>query len=161
MINKITWADAHLTAAATYLKRHDIGGYLKHMDILIYQYPIVVEYYDQVSLILLEKLMYDTALKYLNARYKIEPNDYSAKWLGNIALFRGNIDGAIFYLTKSHELNSKDAQVLYNLSGAYSKKKAYEEAINTINKCLSIDPNYPRANILKQQLTQAVINQSQ
>ena len=160
MINKISWADAHLNTALTYLKRNDIGGYLKHMDILIYQYPIVVEYYDQVSLTLLQMQLYDTALKYLSARYNIEPNDYSAKWLGNIALYKGNIDEAINYLNKSYELNSKDAQVLYNLSGAYSQKKAYEAALNTINKCLSIDPNYPQANNLKQQLTQAVINQS-
>lgn len=158
MINKISWADAHLTAGAAYLKRNDVGGYLKHMDILIYQYPIVVEYYDQVSLILMQKQLYDTALKYLNARYKIEPNDYSAKWLGNIALFKGNVDEAISYLAKSNELNSTDAQVLYNLAGAYSQKKSYDAALNTINKCLSVAPNYPQANNLKQQLTQAVIN---
>lgn len=159
MTNKISWADAHLTAGAAYLKRNDVGGYLRHMDILLYQYPIVVEYYDQVSLILMQKQLYDIALKYLNSRYKIEPNDYSAKWLGNIALFKGNVDEAIFYLTKSYELNSTDAQVLYNLAGAYYQKKSYDAALNTINKCLSVEPNYPRANILKQQLTQAVFNQ--
>jgi tetratricopeptide (TPR) repeat protein len=159
MQNKISWADAHLTAGAAYLKRNDVSGYLRHMDILLYQYPIVVEYYDQVSLILMQKQLYDIALKYLSARYKIEPNDYSAKWLGNIALFKGNIDEAIFYLTKSYELNSTDTQVLYNLAGAYYQKKSYDAALNTINKCLSIEPNYPRANILKQQLTQAVFNQ--
>lgn len=160
MMNKISWADAHLNAATAYLKRNDISGYLKHMDILIYQYPIVVEYYDQISLTLMQMQLYDTALKYLNARYKIEPNDYSAKWLGNIALFKGNADEAIYYLTKSHELNSTDAQVLYNLAGAYYQKKLYDAALNTINKCLSIEPNYQQANILKQQLTQAAINQS-
>jgi lysophospholipase L1-like esterase len=160
MSNKITWADAHINAASNYLKRNDIDGYLKHMDILIYQYPIVVEYYDEVSLILLHKQLYDTALKYLNARYKIEPNDYSAKWIGNIALFKGDVDKAIFYLTKSVEMNSTDAQVLYNLAGAYSRKKLYNASLININKCLSIDPNYPEANNLKQQLTQAVINQS-
>ena len=158
MLNKISWADAHLTAAAAYLKRNDVGGYLRHMDILLYQYSIVVEYYDQVSLTLMQMKLYDTTLKYLNARYKIEPNDYSAKWLGNIALFKGNVDEAIKYLTKSCALNSTDAQVLYNLAGAYYQKKMYDAALNTINKCLSIEPNYPQANILKQQLTHAVIN---
>jgi len=158
MLNKISWADAHLTAATAYLKRNDVGGYLRHMDILLYQYPIVVEYFDQVSLTLMQMKLYDTALKYLNSRYKIEPNDYSAKWLGNIALFKGNADEAIKYLTKSYDLNSTDAQVLYNLAGAYYQKKIYDAALNTINKCLRIEPNYPQANVLKQQLTQAVIN---
>ena len=145
MLNKISWADAHVAAANAYLARNDITGFLRHMDILIYQYPIVVEYYDQVSLTLMEKQLYDTALKYLQARYKIEPDDYSAKWLGNIALYKGNYDEAVNYLTRSVELNSKDAQVLYNLAGAYSQKKIYNVALNTINKCLSIDPNYPQA----------------
>ena len=160
MNNKISWADAHLTAATAYLKRDDVSRFLRHMDILIYQYPIVVEYYDQISLALMQMKLYDPALKYLNARYKIEPNDYSAKWLGNIALFKGNHDEAIKYLTKSYELNSTDAQVLYNLAGAYYQKKLYDAALNTINKCLSIDSNYPQANILKQQLILAAKNQS-
>ena len=160
MDNKISWADAHVTAAAAYLKKNNVDGYLRHMDILIYQYPIVVEYYDQVSLTLMQMQLYDQALRYLQARYKIEPNDYSAKWLGNIALFKGNADEAIKYLTKSYELNSTDAQVLYNLSGAYYQKKLYDAALNSINKCLSIDPNYPQANSLKQQLTLATKNQS-
>ena len=160
MMNKISWADAHLNAADAYLKKHDVNGYLKHMDILLYQYPIVVEYYDQISLTLLQMQLYDAALKYLHARYKIEPDDYSAKWIGNIALFKGNADEAINYLTKSYELNSTDAQVLYNLAGAYYQKKLYNAALNTINNCLNIEPNYPQANILKQQLTQAINSQS-
>ncbi|OGU79019.1 MAG: hypothetical protein A2W11_11580 [Ignavibacteria bacterium RBG_16_35_7] len=160
MMNKISWADAHLNAADAYLKKHDVNGYLKHMDILLYQYPIVVEYYDQISLTLLQMQLYDTAIKYLHARYKIEPDDYSAKWIGNIALFKGNADEAINYLTKSYELNSTDAQVLYNLAGAYYQKKLYNTALNTINNCLNIEPNYPQANILKQQLTQAINSQS-
>lgn len=126
------------------------------MDILIYQYPIVVEYYDKTSLILIQKQLYDQALKYLIARYKIEPSDYSAKWIGNIALFKGEIDEAINYLNKSAQLNFKDAQVFYNLAGAYTQKKNYVSAINSIDNCLSIDPNYPQANYLKQQLLQAV-----
>lgn len=160
MMNKISWADAHLNAADAYLKKHDVNGYLKHMDILLYQYPIVVEYYDQISLTLLQMQLYDTAIKYLHARYKIEPDDYSAKWIGNIALFKGNADEAINYLTISYELNSTDAQVLYNLAGAYYQKKLYNAALNTINNCLNIEPNYPQANNLKQQLTQAINSQS-
>ena len=67
---------------------------------------------------------------------------------------KGDIDEAINYLNKSAQLNSKDAQVLYNLAGAYAQKKNYVLAINSIDRCLSIDPNYPQANYLKQQLLQ-------
>ena len=156
MNNKISWANAHVNAATAYFKKRNINGFLKHMDILLYQYPIVVEYYDEVALNLLKLQLYDTALKYLSARYKIEPSDYSAKWIGNIALYKGDLDVAILYLNKSQQLNSRDAQVLYNLAGAYSKKKDYQSALNTINACLSVNLNYPQADNLKQQLVRAV-----
>ena len=156
MNNKISWANAHVNAATAYFKKKNINGFLKHMDILLYQYPIVVEYYDEVALNLLKLKLYDTALKYLSARYKIEPSDYSAKWIGNIALYKGDLDVAILYLNKSQQMNSRDAQVLYNLAGAYSKKKDYQSALNTINACLSVNPNYPQADNLRQQLMQVV-----
>ena len=150
--NKLSWANAHLTLAEHYLKQNNISKFLKHMDILMYQYPIVLEYYDRTSLILIQKQLYDIALKYLSARYKIEPSDYSAKWIGNIALFKGNNEEAINYLNKSAQLNAKDAQIFYNLAGAYVKKQDYNSALNNINRCLSIEPNYPQAINLKRQL---------
>jgi tetratricopeptide (TPR) repeat protein len=156
--NKLSWANAHLTIGEHYLKQNNISKFLKHMDVLIYQYPIVVEYYDRTSLILIQKQLYDFALKYLSARYNIEPSDYSAKWMGNIALFKGDIDGAINYLNKSIQLNSKDAQIFYNLAGAYIKKKDYNSALNNINSCLALNPNYPNANNLRLQLIQAEKN---
>lgn len=70
------------------------------------------------------------------------------------------MDDAAFYLNKSHELNPGDAQVSYNLAGAYSQKKDYETALAIINKCLRIYSNYPQAINLKQKLTKAVYNQS-
>jgi tetratricopeptide (TPR) repeat protein len=158
--NKITWADAQTKAAAAYLKKGNINGYLKHMDALIYQYSIVVEYYDRIALVLLDRKDYDSAIKYLNTRHKITPGDFTAKWIGTIALYKGNLDDAVFYLNESHELNPRDAQVLYNLAGTYSQKKDYEKALSTINKCLSINENYPQAKNLKQQLTQAINNQA-
>lgn len=156
MNNKVSWADAHLKTAAKYFSNRDVAGFLKHMDILIYQYPIVVEYYDETALSLLRHQFYDLALKYLSARYKIEPSDYSAKWLGNIALFKGDAEVAAFYLNKSQELNNKDSQVYYNLAGAYAKLNEYQKALDAVNKCLNLTPNYPAAQNLKQQLSAAV-----
>jgi tetratricopeptide (TPR) repeat protein len=150
--NKLSWANAHLTLAEHYLKKNDISKFLKHMDILMYQYPIVLEYYDRTSLILIQKQLYDLALKYLRARYKIEPSDYSTKWIGNIALYKGDTEEAINYLNKSAQLNGKDSQVFYNLAGAYVKRNDYNSALNNINRCLSIDPNYAQAINLKKQL---------
>ena len=158
MNNKISWADAHLQAAAKYFSNRDVAGFLKHMDILIYQYPIIVEYYDQTALNLLKHQFYDSALKYLSARYKIEPSDYSAKWIGNIALFKGDAEVAAFYLNKSQELNNKDSQVYFNLAGAYAKLNNFQKALDAVNRCLSLTPDYPGAQNLKQQLMSLVGN---
>jgi tetratricopeptide (TPR) repeat protein len=51
--------------------------------------------------------------------------------------------------------NSSDAMVLYNLAGAYSLKKDYKTALQIVNRCLQIEPNYSLAKSLQQQLINA------
>ena len=137
---KISWADAHTNAAITYLKRDDMNNHLKHMDILIYQYPVLKDY--------------NTALKYLYEKNKIDPRDFTEKRIGAIALYNKKYDDAIYYLSKTLQTDSGDTQVLYNLAAAYFQKNDFKAALNKINKCLNIDPNYPGANNLKRQLNQ-------
>ncbi len=157
---KITWEVAHLNAAKVNYERGNLTGYLKHMDILIYQYPVVVEYYDQTALGCLQLNEFDIALKYLHKRYEMEPGEFCTKWIGIISLSRGESEKAIPYLEKSIELKPDDAQTLYNLAGAYSRLKKYDLALTTVNRCLNINPDYPQAQNLKQQLTQAIYQQS-
>lgn len=152
MRNKLSWAEAHIKAAGYYLGLNNIDGFQKHMDIVLYQYPIVVEYFDRVALVLLERKEYDKALKYLEARNEIKPTDYSTKWIGTIALFKGNNDRAIEYLSKSYDLNNKDVQVLYNLAGAYIKKENYSAAVELLRDCLKLNPKYVQASNLMQQI---------
>ena len=66
------------------------------------------------------------------------------------------IDSGIKYLNSSLMYKNDDTQVLFNLAGAYSINKDYQNALNTIEKCLRINPNYPKANNLKQQLLAAL-----
>jgi lysophospholipase L1-like esterase len=141
-IEGLSWVDAHLLAAKTYLIRDDIENYLKHMNVLIYQYPILGNF--------------NSVLTYFYHKNKIDLSDYTAKRVGIIALYRGLFDDAIKYLTESYKENPKDPQVLYNLSLAFSKKKDFKTALIIINKCLIENPNYPEANILKRQ----ILNQS-
>jgi len=46
--------------------------------------------------------------------------------------------------------------VLYNLSLAYSIKKDFKIALEIINKCLTVESNYPEAKILKRQIVSAL-----
>ena len=135
---RISWNDAHLLAAAAYLKRDDIRDYLRHMNILIYQYPALKDL--------------NTLITYFYYRNKIDMSDYTSKRVGIIQLYRGKYDDAVKELTEAYDSNPKDPSVLYNLSLAYSKKEDFKAALEMINKCLIVNPNYPGANNLKQQI---------
>jgi lysophospholipase L1-like esterase len=142
--NIVSWDDAHLIVATHYLRRDDIQNYLKYTNILIYQYPGLGDY--------------NSAFKYYYERNKINLADYTAKRVGLIALYRGNIDDAIKYLTEAYQSNPKDPLVLYNLSFAYSKKKDFITALTIITKCLMVNPHYPEAKDLKQQISNHLKN---
>ena len=135
---KISWTDAHLLAAATYLKRDDIKDYLKHIDILLYQYPALKDF--------------NTLITYFYYRNKIDMSDYTSKRLGIIQMYRGKYGDAVKELTEAYNSNPKDPTVLYNLSLAYSKKKDFKLALEIIERCLVLKPNYPEAINLKQQI---------
>lgn len=135
---KVSWTDAHLMAASVYLRKDDIKNYLKHINILIDQYPILSDF--------------NTAIKYFYQRNKLNPADYTTKRVGIISLYTGRTNDAIRLLTATYKLNPNDPLVLYNLSLAYSEKKDFKTALTIVNKCLKIKPNYPDANKLKQQI---------
>lgn len=134
----MSWVDVHLLAAKTYLKRDDIKNYLHHMDVLLYQFPVLKDF--------------NTLLTYYYHQNKIDMADYSTKRVGMIQLHRGLYDESIKYLIETYKSDPKDTVVLYNLSLAYSKKQDFKTALDIINKCLILNPNYPEANELKRQV---------
>ncbi|MCX7876102.1 MAG: GDSL-type esterase/lipase family protein [Melioribacteraceae bacterium] len=153
--NRITWLDAHFKLAENYLLKKDFDNFIINMSALIYQYPVIVEYYnymDNVGLVLLKQKDYVNAKKIFWARYKLRPDAITTKWLGNIALANNEIQTSIKFLEESMKYNPEDLQVLYNLSGAYALNKEFEKAKLTLKKLLQREPNYPGANELAQQL---------
>ncbi len=142
--NKVSWADAHFIGATYYLRRDDIKEYLNYMNVLIYQYPGLKDL--------------DGAIRYFYAKNKLDLADYTPKRNGLLALYVGRFDNAIKYLTEANKSDPKDPTVLYNLSLAYSKKKDFKTALEIINKCLMVKPNYPEASNLKQQILSQLKN---
>ncbi len=61
---------------------------------------------------------------------------------------------AINFLNKSLSFDKNDAQVYYNLAGAYIQNKEYEKALESIENCLRINPEFSKALALKEQLLQ-------
>jgi tetratricopeptide (TPR) repeat protein len=154
--NKLTWQAAHRQAAAMYFNSRDYDMYEYETKVLTEQYPFITEYYDEAAENLLQVKQFDRAYRLLMDRYKYSPSAFSTKWLGIIDLSKNNSDSAIKYLKESVAYNNNDPQVLFNLAGAYSIKHEYQNALDAVNRCLSIDPNFPEAQGLKQQLTSAL-----
>jgi len=154
--SKLPWEKAERLIAVSYLKHKNYKMFIKQMELLIEQYPMVPDYYNMIAQELLQLHKFDAVYDFLKRRYSVEPDYFSTKWLGIIELSRENYKQAVKYLEESVKLKPNDSQVLYNLSGAYAKKGEYKKALNSIQSCLSIAPNYAGAKILERQLLNIV-----
>jgi tetratricopeptide (TPR) repeat protein len=154
--DKTTWEAAHSKAAKWYAKKNDLNSFVGIMNVLISQYPIVIEYYDYTANVLLEKKDYDRAYYYLNKRNGIESTAYSTKWIGIINLYKNHLETAEDFLKQSLSLDKNDPQVWYNLAGVYVNKKNYIKALEMVNRAISLQSNYPEALALQRQLQQAI-----
>lgn len=154
--NRYSWERAHREAAEYYLRKKNYKDFIKEISVLITQYPFVKEYYSFAADQLLFAKRFDEVYPILIKAQKRFPGALYAKWIGIIDLSKEKVDSAIYYLNESLKYSSNDAQVHFNLAGAYSKKKMFTEALISVNNCLSINQNYPDAARLKAQLSQIV-----
>ncbi|MDP4173933.1 MAG: hypothetical protein Q8933_08195 [Bacteroidota bacterium] len=150
------WEEAHRKAANWLISRKDFDGFKEQMEVLLEQFPVVAAYYDYAANTLLNYKRFDDAYDYFLRRSRFRPDATSLKWLGIIDLSKSKTDQAIGYLRESLHYDSMDTQVLYNLAGAYAMKMNYNQALETIDKCLEIDPSFPAAGSLKTQIVKAL-----
>lgn len=146
------WEKVQRLLAVSYLSNGEFEKAKKNIDLLIHQYPIVVEYHNFIANKLISKKRFDEAFSYLFKGYTLKPDHFFSKWLGIINLSKGNLEQSIKFLEESLIYNKDDAQVYYNLSGAYAKNKSFSKALKYINNCISIDSKYRGSKILKEQL---------
>ncbi|HEY7751981.1 MAG TPA: tetratricopeptide repeat protein, partial [Ignavibacteriaceae bacterium] len=154
--DKITWEEGHRKMAAYYLVKRNLESFLEEMDALISQYPVIIEYYDYVAKVLIERNDYSRAYKYLVSGYNVKPNAFKTKWLGTISLYNNDLESAEKYLNESLNHDRNDAQVWYNLAGIYVKRNDYKKALELVGTALSLKPNYPDALNLQKQLKAVV-----
>lgn len=153
-VENMNWEKGHKEAAEYYLSKKDFLNFAKEFQVIVTQYPFKLSDYDYAASQLINFKEYDLAYTFLSRRYKETPDAFSAKWLGNINLNRGKVDEAIKYLSASIDYNKNDAQIYYNLAGAYIQREDYTNALESIKKCLSLKPDFPNAQNLKVQLTE-------
>lgn len=157
-IENFNWEKAHREAADWYLAQKDYNNFAKEYRVLVSQYPFKLTYYDYAASRLIKAKYYELAYIFLNKRYEETPDAFSTKWLGNINLSIENTEDAINYFLESIEYDNTDAQVFYNLAGAYIQKEDYGSASNSIEQCINLNPEFPNAQSLKKRLTD-ILNQ--
>lgn len=142
---KVSHHNAHKQLADYYFKQGDFISFIKEYNAILKDSPYGEINYAQ----LIEKLIsieyFDEALPYLFKLNSLNSNDYTTKWIGSIAVNKGDYKTAIEYLTKSAEYNPKDYQVYYNLAGAYYLAKDNQKALEAVKKSLDINPSYKPA----------------
>lgn len=156
---KIQWQSAHIELAKNALTHHDIKTFLKHMDVLIYQYPSTTEIYDLTIQKLLALNELKKVLPYLVMRYKLGTNAFISKWTGIAFTAWGDAKWAIQFLEESIALDPNDAETYYHLGAAYTLEGLYEKANQMLKKCLEIDPEFQdAADLLHQKKTPQSMN---
>ena len=105
---------------------------------------------------MIENNKLDHTAEYLYLMEKRVPDAYSAKWLGIYHLVHNNIEEAGRYLELSIKRNGRDPQAYYNLAGVYINQRDYRRALEAVNRCLAISPDFPGAARTKADLEKAV-----
>jgi len=153
---RISREQARLKVASRYLKEKHYNKYAQEMAALVEEFPFLYKYYNSTARELLAADKFSAAYYFLKRGFKVNPDAFNSKWLGIIDLSQGFVDDAINYLEKSISYDKNDAQVYFNITGAYAQKKEFDKAFKSINKCLNLSPDFPRAKQIQQQLTEII-----
>ncbi len=155
---KVDWEKAERLAADYFYRTGNYKAYAKQMNILIWQFPIILSYYRFAIEKLVAAKEYNLAYDFALRKFRIKHDYFSAKWLGIINLWRHKINASIYYLITSSKLKGDDAQVYYNLAGAYAEKHDYKNALTYARKAVKLAPEYKQAVSLKSQLEKVLKN---
>lgn len=109
----------------------------------------------------LDKNDFEAAEPLLRKAYQLNPEEaFITKMLGAIELNRGNAVVAIGLLEQSININPRDPQALFNLSGAYGTNKEFQKALDTAQKVAELSPNFPGLRGWILQLQQIIQSQN-
>ncbi len=150
--HQTTWEKAHVEAADKYYLSKNYISFMKEINAIIGQHPHYSETYQYVIKLLIDAKLFNYALPYLQKLNSFEPSYLTTKWLGSIALQNGKYQEALYYLKQCTQYNQTDPQVWYNLSGAYFYMNQIADALNAVEKSLSINPEDQRSISFYQQL---------
>jgi tetratricopeptide (TPR) repeat protein len=148
----LNWLKAHLVMAAFYEKKGELSAAAEEYAALSKAYPFDQEMPNHLGRLLIAQGRIVEARAVLEKSYTKKPTNFAARMLGAIHTEQKEYQIGIRYLQKAIDLNPRDVQSLYNLSGAYFMTGAYNQALDMLENLLSIDPNNQNAKRLLKQV---------
>ncbi len=142
---EISWTNAHYKMAKIYLSNRNIHLFKKEINAMIDEFPFDESFYVSAITPLIQLKKYSDALPFLMKLNRMNSNAYTNKWLGAIELEQKHYNQAISYFKKSIYYSSNDAQVFYNLAGAYYFNHETKKALTALRKSIALKPNYKQA----------------
>ncbi len=153
----VRWDAAKVELGNYYKNQGMIDKALQEYKGLIRNQPWNDSPYVYAARMLINQNDYTAAEPYLRKAYELAPREaFITKMLGSIELNKGNAEGAIRFLEESRQINPKDPQMLYNLSGAYGTNREFEKALEIANRVIELNPDYPGIQQWKQQLERII-----
>ncbi len=173
--NKLYYAGDFKSALSLYYKilAEDIDNSANYYNIaLVYEalneLELAISYYkksiavnsnnirsiDNLACIFIDNIKdYKTAELYLDYAIKTEPNDAEAYNLfGNIHMLNNDYKTALAYFKKSIALDKNYFKNYYDIAVAYYGLNKKDEAIKNVKKSIELNPNFPMAKKLLQEI---------
>ncbi len=154
----LNWDEAKVELAANYQAENDIDKAIDEYLGLIRNQPWNESHIIFAARLYLSKNDFNSAESFLKDAFEINPNDaFVTKMLGSIEVQKGNAKEGIRYLELSKQINPRDPQMLYNLSGAYGLNQQFDKALEIALMVREINANYPGNDAWIQQI-QNILN---
>ncbi len=143
---------AHVELAEYYEGQGDFLKAYEEYKALSFITPLNDSPYLHAADMLIKARELGRALPYLHEALELGESAFANKWIGQIYLDSGRTQEALPFLEKAAKLAPQDAQLIYNLSGAYALDRQYEKAKRYLDILAELRPNFPGAADLRQQL---------
>ena len=151
-----TWLEATEKLATYYEQVGDTAHAVQARKAMIASYPMLAQPYTGLAGFYMRAGRLEEASHlFESAVERDERPAIPLSMLGAIALERGEKATAIDYLERSRKLDPRNAQTLYNLSGAYALSQRFSEAREAAEAVLELDPDHDRARALLASLPQS------
>lgn len=155
VMNRISWEDAHKQQAEYYFGKGSYKNFYREYNVLIEDKPYDKNLYRYSADKLLSRDQLNLAGLVLAKMHLRHEGAYSSKMLGVLAFESKNFKRAISFLKRSLEYRKDDPETYFRLSAAYFSINEYDKAMENIEACLKLDPDFPNADKIYNSLISA------